>query len=300
MTSSMPSFEVKPIAGTIGAEILGVDLTQELSADAFNEIHETFLEHLAIFFPKQKELEPKHLKAFSEHFGVLDDEPFVFPFKIPAIEGYPEVYNNIKEADNKGINIGGFWHADVTYREKPHMASVLYAKDVPDIGGDTMFANQYLAFETLSEELKEKLLTMEAVHSSAMPHGQTAARFASTGRNYTPSNGDRAYNKSGQEIAQVDVVENIHPVVRTHPKSGRKVLYVNRGFTSHFVGMTQEESLPLLEQLWAHSSRAEFTCRYRWTRNTVGIWDNCATHHYAINDYFGQRRYMQRISIHED
>lgn len=300
MSTSKPAIEVHPIAGSIGAEIFGVDLTREISATTFDAIHLAFLEHLVIFLPGQQTLSPLHLQAFARHFGELDKDPFVFPFKIPAIEGYPEIYNNIKEADNTGINIGGYWHADVTYRQKPHRASVIYASEVPAYGGDTMFANQYLAYETLPEAMKEKLMTMQAVHSRAMPHGQTAARFASIDREHAPTDTDRAYPKTGQEIASVEVIENIHPVVRHHPKSGRKLLYVNRGFTSHFVGMTPAESLPLLEELWVHASRAEFTCRYRWTPNAVGVWDNCATHHYAINDYYGQARHMQRISIHED
>ena len=292
-------FEVKPIAGTIGAEILGVDLSSPLSDSQFAEIHDAFLEHLVVFIPGARPLSMEDLKRFAECFGELDYDPFVYPFKIPKIDGHPEIYENIKEASNEGINIGGYWHADVTYREKPHMASVIYAKDVPAFGGDTMFANQYLAYETLPRSLKEKLLSMNAVHSSAMPHGQSAARFASIGRHHAPEEDDREFEKTGQEIANVDAVENTHPVIRTHPKTGRRLLYLNRGFTSHFEGMTQEESLPLLEELWAHACRSEFTCRYRWTPNAVGVWDNCATQHYAINDYHGERRHMQRISIHE-
>jgi taurine dioxygenase len=298
MTS--PAYKVNPIAGTIGAEIFGVDLTAPLSQNQFDEIHRAFLEHLVIFIANQKPLSMDHLKRFAENFGELDYDPFVFPFKIPVIEEHPEVYENIKEASNAGINIGGYWHADVTYRKKPHMASVIYAKVVPAFGGDTMFANQYLAYETLPQSLKDKLSGMQAVHSSAMPHGQTAARFASIGRNHAPEEDARELEKTGQEIAEVSPVETIHPVIRTHPKTGRSLLYLNRGFTSHFVGMTPEESLPLLEELWAHASRAEFTCRYHWTPHSLAVWDNCATQHYAINDYFGERRHMQRISIHED
>ena len=298
ITKNQP-LDVKPIAGTIGAEIYGVDLTQPLNKDLFNAINEIFLEYLVIFFPEQKPLSKDQLKIFAKNFGELDTDPFVYPFKIPFSDGYPEVYENIKKADNKGINIGGYWHTDVTYRSKPHAASVNYAKDVPEYGGDTMFANQYLAYDTLPSSLKDKIETMEAVHSSAMPHGQTAARFASIDRSHAPTEDDRLYEKTGQEVADVEVIENIHPVVRVHPQTGRKLLYLNRGFTSHFVGMTPKESLPLLEQLWTHASRAEFTCRYRWSQHTVGVWDNCATQHYAINDYYGKRRHMQRISIHE-
>ena len=300
MNNRKAQFEIKPIAGSIGAEILSVDLTQPLVPSEFKEIYQAFLEYLVIFLPGQAPLSPDNLRAFAGHFGELDAEPFVFPYKVPSIEGFPEIYNNIKEVDNKGVNIGGYWHADVTYRKKPHKASVLYAKEVPDIGGDTMFANQYLAYETLPAELRDKVEKMEAVHSSAMPHGQEDARFASVARNHAPSEQDKTFIVSGEVVSPVEVIESVHPVVRRHPVTGRKVLYVNRGFTSHFVGMTQEESLPLLEKLWTHASRAEFTCRYRWAQHTVAVWDNCATHHYAINDYFGQRRHMQRIAIHED
>ena len=294
------AFRVSPVAGSIGAEIHGVDLSRELSAAEFDEILAAFHEHLVIFLPQDGPLKPADLSRFARHFGALDEDPFVYPFKIPAIEGHPEIYSNIKEADNVGVNIGGYWHADVTYREKPHKASVIYAKEVPDFGGDTMFANQYLAYETLPEALKQKLETLQAVHSSAMPHGQSAARFASIDRHHAPGEEANRFERTGLEIPQVDVIENRHPVIRRHPQTGRKLLYVNRGFTSHFVGMTPEESLPLLEELWQHATRAEFTCRFRWTPNAVAVWDNCATQHYALNDYYGHRRHMQRVSEHED
>jgi taurine dioxygenase len=294
------TIEVRPLAGTIGAEILGADLASPIDGKTFSEIHAAFLNYLVVFLPQKGGLTPHHLRRFSQHFGQLDEAPFVFPFKLPSIDGYPEVYNNIKTAGDAGINIGGFWHADVTYRAKPHKAAVFYAKEVPDHGGDTMFANQYLAYETLPQGVKEKLVNMQSVHSSAMPHGQEEARFASVSRDHIPTDGDRAFASSDHELADVEVIENAHPVVRVHPQTGRKVLYVNRAFTSRFVGMSETESLPLLEELWLHASRPEFTCRYRWQQHTVGVWDNCATQHYAINDYFGQHRHMQRVAVHED
>ncbi|MEM7292928.1 MAG: TauD/TfdA family dioxygenase, partial [Pseudomonadota bacterium] len=247
----------------------------------------------------QGTLSAAQLGAFAQCFGPLDKAPFVYPFTLPTVDGHPEIFNNIKEASDGGINIGGFWHADVTYREKPHMASIFYALDVPDFGGDTMFANQYLAYETLPTELQKKLEGMSAVHSSEMPHGKASARFGSVARDRAPNSKDREYLQSKREVADVEAEEHIHPVVRKHPITGRKLLYVNRGFTSHFVGMSVEESLPLLEELWTHSGRAEFTCRYRWKPHTVCVADNCATQHYAINDYYGQRRHMWRVSVHE-
>ncbi len=294
------AIEVKPVAGTIGAELLGIDLGRPMRDVDFDRIHAALLEHLVIMLPGQGPLSPQQLRAFAERFGALDTDPFVFPFKIPSIEGFPEIYSNIKEADNTGINIGGYWHADVTYRRKPHKASVLYAMDVPAYGGDTMFANQYLAYETLPGDLKQRVETLQAVHSSAMPHGQSAARFASVDRDHAPAGEERNFETSNAYVDDVEVIENVHPVVRRHPLTGRKLLYVNRGFTSHFVGMTPAESLPLLEALWAHASRLELTCRFRWTPHAVVVWDNCATQHYALNDYYGHRRHMLRISVHED
>jgi len=140
---------------------------------------------------------------------------------------------------------------------------------------------------------------MKARHSSAMPYGQESARFATVGKNHTPDEQDLRFENIDEAVGRGDVIENSHPVIRTHPDTGRKSLYVNRAFTYCFEGMSVEESLPLLEELWAHAARAEFSCRYRWSKNTVGIWDNRVTHHYAINDYFGKRRHMQRVAIHE-
>jgi taurine dioxygenase len=293
------SLDIRPIAGAIGAEIYGVDLSKPMSDDLFRAVYNAFLEYLVIFFPEQNPLEPDHLKAFAGRFGEIDVAPFAHPFKMPSLDGYPEIFNLIKEALNASINIGGFWHADVTYRERPHLAAVLYAKETPSFGGDTMFSNQYLAYETLPDEMKKRLLKMRAIHASDMPHGQEDARFGAVTKDHAPSDEDRNFNKADMDTAKVDVIENAHPVVRTHPETGRKFLYVNRAFTSRFEGMTIEESLPLLEKLWTHSAQLEFTCRFRWSPNAVAVWDNRATQHYAINDYYGQRRHMQRIAIHE-
>jgi len=294
------AISVHPIAGTIGAEIRGVDLSQPISADSFTTIHQAFLDHLVIFFQDQKPLEPNHLIDVAKRFGEVDENPFAFPFKMPAIDGYPEVFNLIKEADSGSINFGGFWHADVTYRARPHKAAVLYAKEVPEYGGDTMFANQYLAFETLTSGMKDMLEGMNAVHSSAMPHGREEARFGAVSKDRAPNEKDRVIEASMANAEKLDPITHLHPVIRTHPDTGKKFLYVNRAFTERFEHMTIEESLPLLHKLWNHASRPEFTCRYRWTPDTVAIWDNRASQHYAINDYYGARRHLQRIAVHED
>jgi len=291
--------DIQPIAGSIGAEIHGVDLSEPLQTNTFAEIHAAFLEHLVIFFPGQDTLMPEQLTAVAQRFGEIDQNPFAFPFKMPAIDGHPEVFNLIKEADSPKINFGGFWHADVTYRKRPHKAAILYAKEIPDYGGDTMFSNQYLAFETLDTALRHKLESMNAVHSSAMPHGREEARFGAVSKNRAPSDKDRKIETSIANEEKIDPVTNLHPVVRTHPDTGRKFLYVNRAFTERFEHMSVEESLPLLHRLWDHAARPEFTCRYRWSRNSVAIWDNRACQHYAINDYYGHRRHLQRIAVHE-
>ena len=291
--------DVRPIAGTIGAEIHGVDLSATLDETTFRAVREAFEEHLVIFFQGQPPLGPDQLKTLAAQFGEVDTAPFVHPFRTPSLEGHPEVFNVIKEAADRSLNIGGFWHADVTYRERPHLGAVLYARETPPYGGDTMFANQYLAFEALSDGMKAMLSSMRAIHSSAMPHGQEGPRYAAVSRDHVPTVQDRAMVSSGNAVTKVEVIETAHPVVRTHPATGRRSLYVNRAFTSRFEGMSQEESLPLLHELWAHASRPEFTCRYRWNPHDVTVWDNRVTQHYAINDYFGQRRHMQRIAIHE-
>ena len=297
MAANVPELtgiDVRPFAPHLGAEIRGVTLADGVSPEAFAVIHRAFMDYQVLFFKEQDEISPARHIEFGRMFGELHAHPAA-----PGMDGYPEIFNIIKEAANRSINIGGFWHADVTYRERPHLAAVLYAKETPTFGGDTMFSNQYLAYETLPDEMKKKLLPMRAIHSSNMPHGQEDARFGSVSKNHAPTDDDRKFKNSPLETTKVDVIENAHPVVRTHPETGRKFLYVNRAFTSRFEGMTIEESLPLLEKLWAHSARLEFTCRFRWSPNAVGVWDNRATQHYAINDYFGQRRHMQRIAIHE-
>lgn len=292
--------DIRPIAGTIGAEVRGVDLSVPLTEDVFVGIHQAFLEHLVSFFPDQEALTPDDLIAVARHFGEVDENPFAFPFKMPAIDGYPEVFDLIKEADSSSINFGGFWHADVTYRARPHKAAVLYANEVPLSGGDTMFANQYLAYETLNDGMKNMLEGMNAIHSSEMPHGREQARIAAVSKKHVPEEKDRMIASSMANAEKQNPITNSHPIIRTHPDTGKKFLYVNRAFTERFEHMTIEEGLPLLHNLWSHAARPEFTCRYRWTPNAVAIWDNRVSQHYAINDYYGMRRHLQRIAVHED
>jgi taurine dioxygenase len=292
--------EVRPIAGALGAEILGIDLSQPIGDSMFADIYRAFLDHLVIFFPGQRPLTPDQQTAFTALFGEVDRAPFSYPFKTPTVDGHSQILVNVKEATDRSFNVGGFWHADVTYRERPHKAAVLYAHEVPSYGGDTMFANQYLAYDALSDGMRRMLDGMLAVHGSEMRYGRESARFASVSRASAPRPEDRSFKASMLARAEdATPIENVHPVVRTHPETGRKGLYVNRGFTSRFADMSHEESRPLLEFLWEHAVRAEFTCRYRWASYDVGVWDNRCVLHYALNDYSGARREMRRISVHE-
>ena len=289
---------IEPLSAALGAEVHGIDLAAPLDAPRFAAIHRALLDHQVLFFPDQ-ELGPDQQRDFAARFGTIDEAPFVYPLRMPSLAGHPEVYQIIKEPRDRSLNLGGFWHADVTYRERPNLGSVVYVKEAPTHGGDTLFSNQYLACETLSRGMQGMLRGLRAVHTSAMPYGGEAARFPAVARGHAPRPEDRTFNASTHPRATTERIEHEHPVLRRHPESGRRCLYVNRAFTSHFSGMSQRESRPLLEYLWRHAERPEFTCRYRWRRNCLGIWDNRCVLHFALNDYYGQRRVMHRISIHE-
>ena len=297
-TPSAKDICIEPLSGALGAEVRGIDIAAPLDESCFAAIHRALLDHLVLFFPDQR-LGPDRQRDFAARFGSVDEEPFGYPLRMPPLEGHPEVYRIIKEPGDRSLNFGGFWHADVTYRERPNLGSVVYVEEAPTHGGDTLFSNQYLAYETLSEGMKAMLEDLSAVHTSSMPHGGEAARFPAVAREHAPRPDDRTFAAGTHARGSTGIIEHEHPVVRRHPESGRRCLYVNRAFTSHFSGMTREESLPLLEFLWRHGERLEFTCRYRWRRHCLGIWDNRCVLHFALNDYYGQRRVMHRISIHE-
>ncbi len=269
------------IAGSLGAEITGVSLANDLSDETISEIREALLEHLVIFFREQK-LTPEQQIAFGLRFGLLEEHDFV-----QGLEEYPEIIRVLKEADETTMNFGGAWHADVTHQECPAMGSILYALDVPPFGGDTLFSNQYLAYETLSRGMQHLLDGMTAIHSARGP-------FAPEGR-------AKENWKNMKVVASEKALEEMeHPVVRTHPETGRKMLFVNRTFTIRFKDMTELESKPLLEYLFAHASHERFTCRFRWTPGAIAFWDNRAVLHYALNDYTGYRREMHRVAISGD
>jgi taurine dioxygenase len=279
------TIDVTPLSGSIGAEIRGVDLSGALSQETFSEIHAAFLEHLVVMFPDQHLTPPQQI-AFARRFGPVMVDPFM---KSPA--GLPELMIVIKDKHEK-LAFGEVWHSDNSYLERPPLGSFLYALEVPPYGGDTLFANQYLAYETLSSGLRRMLDRMSAVHN---PRSYT--KSISSG-NFRPHRTMQLRNDEVMERAAQ--IETEHPVVRTHPETGRKALYVNPAYTVRFKGWTEAESRGLLEHLWQHAVRPEFSCRYRWSENALTLWDNrCAMHH-PVNDYHGHRRVMHRVTVEGD
>ena len=274
--------EVRPLSSAVGAEVSGVDLV-DCDGPTFIEIHRAFLNHHVLFF-RDQELSLESHKAFGRRFGSLNVHPQYVP-----LDGHPEILPIVKEADAEH-NIGGVWHSDITFLERPALGSILYAIDVPATGGDTLFANQELAFEELSTGLRQLLLGLRAVHSDHT----LSDRVEAENRNMTRS------TKLSEEAMRQPVVENLHPVIRTHPETGRKSLFVNRAFTVRFENMTVAESKPLLEFLYEQATRPEFTCRFHWENCSVAMWDNRCVQHYALNDYHGQRRYMHRVTVNGD
>ena len=267
---------VSPVSGAVGAEIRGIDLSRPLPAGTVSALREALGAHGVIFFRDQVLSEEQHI-AFAGQFAPININRF---FK--AAPGFPQIAEVRKEPEQTK-NIGGDWHTDHSYDQIPALGSVLYAREVPEAGGDTMFASMYAAYDALSDGLKATLHTLRAVHSSRHVFGAKADRPAELK--------DRLGNV---EAATQDAV---HPVVITHPISGRSALYVNPGFTLHFEGWTAEESQSLLGYLYRHAVKPEFTCRFRWQEGSMAFWDNRATQHFALNDYHGQRRLMHRITL---
>ncbi|QLC21898.1 taurine dioxygenase [Parasphingopyxis sp. CP4] len=271
---------VEPIAGALGAEIGGVNLAGDLSNSDFDAIHDAFLKHHVIFFRDQHDLTPEAHKSFGQRFGSLNVHPYV-----SGMDAHPEIMEIIKEPEEK-LNFGGGWHSDMSFLEKPALGSILHAIEVPPFGGDTLFANQVAAYEALSDGMKAMLDGMVAIHSAS--------------REYSARGHSAQARKSMDAQVADDAPEYEHPVVRTHPETGRKALYVNPAFTLRFKDMTKRESRPLLNFLFEHSRDERFTCRFRWSDGAVAFWDNRCVWHYALNDYHGHRRHMRRVTVNGD
>lgn len=272
----MGQIEVVPVSGGVGVEVHNVDIKNGLDASAFDKLRAAFVEHGLIFLRDQDITPDEHI-AFAERWGDININRF-----FPRLDGYDQIATVTKEPDQT-MNIGGGWHTDHSYDHVPAMGSILIARETPPVGGDTLFACMYTAYDTLSDGLKQTLEGMKAVHSSRHIFGEQS--------NYRDTMKDRFSNP---EDATQDAV---HPVIITHPESGRKALYVNPGFTLHFDGWTAEESKPLLDYLYAHAVQLEHTTRFQWTPGSIAFWDNRCTWHYALNDYHGTRREMHRITI---
>jgi taurine dioxygenase len=261
------------MSGTTGAEIDGIDLSVPLCGATIAEIRGVLAQYGVVVFRDQT-LTPEQHIATARRFGEINVNRF-----FAHADGYPEIALVAKEPDQTA-NIGGGWHTDHSYDTEPALGSMLYAREVPLCGGDTLFASMYAAYDALSDGLKQTLGGLRAVHSSRHVFG--IERPAMQGRIGNP------------ELATQDAV---HPVVITHPDSGKPALYVNPGFTLRFNGWTEAESRSLLSYLYQHAARPEFTCRLRWRNGSLAFWDNRSTWHYALNDYHGQRRLMHRITI---
>ena len=278
MTDSRPDLGVHRISGAIGAEISGVDLARELPDETIAGIRRAWLEHVVIFFRDQR-LTPAQFIGFGQRFG----QPVEYPF-LKGLDGFPEITPVVK-LEHETVNFGGIWHSDTTYLERPPTGTMLLAREVPPAGGDTLFANQYLAYETLSAGMRSLLDGLTAVNSSAKA-------------DVTRTREDRMKTDARGDAQREYVVE--HPVVRTHPETGRRALYVNVAHTVRFGDMTEAESAPLLEFLYRHQTRSEFTCRFAWRVGSIAFWDHRAAQHYPVNDYHGHRRVMHRITLAGD
>ncbi len=270
------NIEVGPVSGGVGVEIHNVDIKQGLSDSAFETLRDAFVTHGLIFLRDQDITPDEHI-AFAQRWGDININRF-----FPRLDGYDQIATVTKEPDQI-VNIGGGWHTDHSYDHVPALGSILIARETPPVGGDTLFACMYKAYDTLSDGMKQTLEGMKAVHSSRHVFGEQS--------NYRETMKDRFSNA---EDATQDAV---HPVVITHPESGRKALYVNPAFTLHFEGWTTAESQPLLDYLYAHAAQLEHTTRFQWAPGSIAFWDNRCTWHYALNDYHGTRREMHRITI---
>ena len=270
--------EIRKIDNAIGAEIHGIDLSRAIAAETVSEIRRAWLEHCVIFF-RDQHLTSEAFMALAACFGT----PVEYPF-IKGIAGFPCITPVVKLEHERG-NFGGIWHSDTTYLEAPPLGTLLLAREVPPVGGDTLFANQYLAYETLSAGLKQTLAGLTGVASSAKA-------------DVSKTREDRLKTDARNDAKTEYTAE--HPVVRTHPETGRKSLYVNIGHTVRFKGWSDEESAPLLNFLFEHQVKPAFTCRFSWRPGSIALWDNRCTQHNPMNDYHGYRRVMHRITLAGD
>ena len=273
--------EIKLLSGALGAEITGIDL-KDTSDQNFKKINDLLLEHKVIFFRNQPITNEEQI-ALGEKFGPIETHAYV-----KGLDKHPEIVRIIKGEEEKN-QWGENWHSDVSYNEKPTKAVILKSLKIPPVGGDTCFSNMELAWDTLDEKIKEKIKDKKAVHSSL------GAEFFVDDYKHMEVNKKRNY----------DAYSNEHPIVRTHPETGKKILFVNWTYTKKIIGLDKEESYEILNKIFEHQARLELTCRFTWTENTVCIWDNRSVIHFAIADFYpgrglGYKRIMDRIAIEGD
>lgn len=269
---------VEPLTSQVGAIVTGIDLSAGLNEDQVAALRAAWLEHLVLFIRGQ-DITPDQQMQFARQIG----EPDTYPF-LKGIHGYPELTEVLKREDET-INFGGIWHTDTVYQARPPMATMLYAKEIPPVGGDTLFANQYAAYETLSDGLRKAIEPLRALARAGnkVVSATRAARIDEKGTG-----------------TSVDELSAVHPVVRTHPETRRRSLFVNRAHTVRFDGWTDADSEGLLQYLFQHQVREEFCCRFRWQVGDLALWDNRCTLHYPVNDYQGHRRLLHRVTLKGD
>ena len=273
--------KVKLLSGALGAEISGIDL-KDSSKENYEIINNLLLEHKVIFFRNQNITEEEHI-SLAQNWGPLETHAYV-----KGLDKYPKIVRIIKTKEEKN-QWGENWHTDVSYNVKPTKAVILKSLKIPPVGGDTCFSNMELAWETLDEEIKKKIKDKKAIHSSL-----GAAFFI-----------DSYKGMQGHEKRNYDEYSNEHPIVRTHPETGKKILYVNWTYTKKIIGLEKKESEEILKKIFEHQARLDLTCRFNWTKNAVAMWDNRSVLHYAIADFYpgrglGHERIMDRIAIEGD
>jgi taurine dioxygenase len=279
MNSEFKTIKATPVSREIGAEISGVDIAYGVDDEQISELKRAYSDYGVIFFRDQDITPDQHIE-FAKRWGAINVNRFFQP-----VETHPQIAEVRKEPHQK-TNIGAAWHTDHSYDQIPAMGSILYAREVPSLGGDTLFSSMYAAYDALSDGMKKMLAGLRAEHSSRHSFGEQA---------YV----DRDMDDVGGRLGNIGAAtqDAIHPVIIRHPLSGRPALYVNGEFTVKFEGWTRAESQPLLDFLYEHARQNEFTCRFHWQKGSMAIWDNRATHHCAMNDYQGELRLMHRITI---
>ena len=271
--------EINLISGALGAEVKGIDL-KDSTSENWDKINQLMLEHKVLFF-REQEISSQEQIDLAKKFGPLEMHAYV-----KGLPEYPEIIR-IKKGANEKHQWGETWHTDVSYNPKPTKVIILRSRKIPPVGGDTMFSNMELAYETLDQNMKKRLEGKKAIHSSL-----GAAAFV-----------DKSEEMHGN--GNIDEYSNVHPIVRAHPETGNKILFVNSMYTKKILDFSDEESDEILNKLFLHQERLDFTCRFKWTENAVAIWDNRCTLHQGLTDFFpgrglGHERIMDRIAIQGD